>query len=287
MRKKLLSFVITVMIAFVAVAQENGLNPIYQIQVDELQYQVPKKKKTATAVLGVIAEVAAGRVSESNYEVYAPSVNAQVKSALTKVRRMLLVESPDAACDVRFSGTINHMTTTTETNVREYKDSKGKVIKENHLTYYATVGITLQMTWADGVVQSHNFATTAYDAIGMISAEKALQSAIQVLHNKIVKFFNKEYALAANIVERGADKKDKQKEVYLDLGALNGVKEDMHFLVYEVGQVAGRETRKEVGKLRVEEVLGDDICLCKVQKGGKDIKAALDAGKRVMAFSID
>ena len=61
----------------------------------------------------------------------------------------------------------------------------------------------------------------------------------------------------------------------------------MRFTVYVLGNVAGRETKKEIGRLKVNEVLGEDISLCKVQKGGKDIKAALDEGKQVVAISTD
>ena len=90
-----------------------------------------------------------------------------------------------------------------------------------------------------------------------------------------------------NIVERGSEKKDKQKEVYIDAGSSTRTHEDMRFTVYVVGNVAGRETKKEIGRLKVNEVLGEDISLCKVQKGGKDIKAALDEGKQVVAISAD
>ena len=57
--------------------------------------------------------------------------------------------------------------------------------------------------------------------------------------------------------------------------------------VYEIKTIAGREARSEVGKLRIEAVEGDDISRCKVQSGGKDIKAALDAGQKLRVISID
>jgi hypothetical protein len=37
----------------------------------------------------------------------------------------------------------------------------------------------------------------------------------------------------------------------------------------------------------VREVLGNDISLCKVQKGGKEIKAAFDNGEAIVAISTD
>lgn len=268
-------------------AQENGLNPIYQIQVNDLEYQIPQKKTTAGSVLGTIAEVAAGKVSDKHHENYIPAVNAKVKGALTKVRRMLTVDGEGTPCDAKLSGFITKLSTTTETGTREYKDDKGKVRKETTTRYDATVNVTLTLTWADGVAETHNFSATGFANLALSTAETALDMAVYNLGEKIAKFYNTMYPIAGNIVERGNEKKDKQKEVYLDVGAMNRVEEDMHFRVYIIGNVAGRETRKEVGKLKVKEVLGDDICLCKVQSGGKDIKAALDEGKHVLAISKD
>ena len=39
--------------------------------------------------------------------------------------------------------------------------------------------------------------------------------------------------------------------------------------------------------IRVRETLGSDISLCKVQKGGKEIKAAFDRGDAIVAISTD
>ena len=57
--------------------------------------------------------------------------------------------------------------------------------------------------------------------------------------------------------------------------------------VYVIKNIAGREAKSQIGKLKIEAVEGDDISLCKVQSGGKDIKAALDAGQQLRVVSID
>lgn len=57
--------------------------------------------------------------------------------------------------------------------------------------------------------------------------------------------------------------------------------------VYVIGQLSVRETRKHIGRIRVRETLGSDISLCKVQKGGKEIKAAFDRGDAIVAISTD
>lgn len=106
------------------------------------------------------------------------------------------------------------------------------------------------------------------------------------LSNNIWQYYNGCYPIRASIIERGAEKKDKTKEVYIDVGS-RFVYEDVHFDIFIVGQVAGRETLKKIGRIRVRETLGDDISLCKVQKGGKEIKAAFDNGDSIVAISTD
>lgn len=86
---------------------------------------------------------------------------------------------------------------------------------------------------------------------------------------------------------RISNKKDKQKEVYIDLGSNEGAFEGLHMGVYIVKTVAGREAKSQIGKLKIEAVEGDDISRCKVQSGGKEIKAAIDAGQQLQVTSID
>ena len=89
------------------------------------------------------------------------------------------------------------------------------------------------------------------------------------------------------MLEGARDKKDKQKEVYIDLGSKEGAYEGLHMGVYTVKTIAGKEAKKQIGRLKIMEVLGDDISLCKVQSGGKDIKAALDAGETLVIQTTD
>jgi hypothetical protein len=100
-------------------------------------------------------------------------------------------------------------------------------------------------------------------------------------------WLNKYRPLQANILEGGATKKDKQKEVYIDLGSNEGAFEGLHMAVYTIKIIAGREAKSQIGKLKIEAVEGVDISRCKVQSGGKDIKAALDAGQQLQVISID
>jgi hypothetical protein len=67
----------------------------------------------------------------------------------------------------------------------------------------------------------------------------------------------------------------------------NGVYEGLHFGVYLEKQVAGKIAERQIGKLKVIEVQGPDISLCKVQSGGRDIKAAIDAGQNIVVKTME
>ena len=60
-----------------------------------------------------------------------------------------------------------------------------------------------------------------------------------------------------------------------------------HFTVYILGSIGGKETRKQIGRLKVTSIEGDEVSLCKVSSGGKDIKAALDAQQKLLIISTD
>lgn len=61
--------------------------------------------------------------------------------------------------------------------------------------------------------------------------------------------------------------------------------EGQQFNVYILKNIAGREARQEIGRLKVEEVMGDDLSLCKVTRGEKEIKTALDKGETLVVIS--
>lgn len=91
--------------------------------------------------------------------------------------------------------------------------------------------------------------------------------------------------LEGTILEVNQAKKDEAKEVYISLGSANGVDTDTWFGVYVKRTIANRESLKKIGLLKVSAVEGDDLSLCKVKKGGKEIKSALDQKQEVVLKS--
>ena len=270
-------------------AQNNGLNPIFSLEYQEASYENKAQKPTAGKVLGTIANAAAGITTDTHHDNKVPAVNAAIKTALKHIRRLNQVDAlMENEAGYLLSGQITNLTTTSKTEVHTSKDSKGKEIKKTSVRYDAMVEISLTLKEVvSGSTSTQTFKCTSYSDGAAATADKALTTAIHRLKGKIVVYYNNMFPTQANIVERGNVKKDKQKEVYIDAGSSTRTHEDMRFTVYVLGNVAGRETKKEIGRLKVNEVLGEDISLCKVQKGGKDIKAALDEGKQVVAISAD
>ena len=271
-------------------AQDNGLNPVYKVQLTDITYQKNevKKKVTVGKVLSVMADVVEGRVTDINNEEYIPLARNRVMEGLTHVRRLQVVEDSEAS-DAKYqvSAVLTDIAATRKVKAYDRKDSKGREYTETKTYYGAIASVALHFTnLQTGEVTTSTLSGRCSEYSLARSADEAIRSALDELSDNIYEYYNECYPIRANIIERGIEKKDKTKELYIDVGS-RFIGEDIHFDVFVVGQVAGRETRKQIGRIRVRETLGDDISLCKVQKGGKEIKAAFDRGDAIVAISTD
>ena len=290
MKKNILLVLAAILTCLNGNAQDNGLNPVYKVQLGDITYQKGEasKKVTVGKVLGVIADVAEGRVTDVNNEEYIPLAKNCVKTGLTHVRRLQVVEDDEAeTAKYLVTGQITGISATRKLKTYDRKDSKGREYKETK-TYYGAV-TTVALTFKNlqtGEITTSTISGRCSEYSLANSADEAIRSALGELSGNIYEYYNEAYPIRANIIERGTEKKDKTKELYIDVGS-RFVGEDVHFDVFVVGQIAGRETRKQIGRVRIRETLGDDISLCKVQKGGKEIKAAFDNGDAIVAISTD
>ena len=290
-----LRFLLTIALTFVlsavgVSAQDNGLNPVYKVQLTDITYQKNevKRKVTVGKVLSVMADVVEGRVTDINNEEYIPLARNRVMEGLTHVRRLQVVEDSEAS-DAKYqvSAVLTDIAATRKVKAYDRKDSKGREYTETKTYYGAIASVALHFTnLQTGEVTTSTLSGRCSEYSLARSADEAIRSALDELSDNIYEYYNECYPIRANIIERGIEKKDKTKELYIDVGS-RFIGEDIHFDVFVVGQVAGRETRKQIGRIRVRETLGDDISLCKVQKGGKEIKAAFDRGDAIVAISTD
>lgn len=279
-------FCLLLCVAGTVSAQSDDRNVPKIVVFNNLTYTPQEKKANVGNVLGAIVDVLAGQVTQEHGS-YVDALRASLVKGISQSRRISLTDGAGTLQpDWYIDGTVSNISTTSKTE--ELKDSKGKTYKQNY--YKALVGVTLHVKDAqtDQIVASPTFNVSAEDLSWIETREGAIANAFDRMAVKVMRYFNKQLPLVANIVEGARDKKDKQKEVYIDLGeATKGVVKGLHFGVYTSKVVAGKEARKQVGKIKITETQGDELSLCKVQSGGKEIKAAIDAGANIVVVSVD
>lgn len=272
--------------------QEEDRNAIFKVSVGEFSYTPKQKKESVGSVLGAVGEALLLGKTTQQHDNYNEAVRASIVKGISGVRRFNAIDGAFQEGEVRegmkalyVDGTILNVSTATQ--IETHTDSKKKTYTTTY--YKATIGVTINVKDAtnDYVVNSQTFNISDYDLSWVETTEGAINNALGELSKRITKFYNRYFPLNAFIVERGNEKKDKQQEVYIDLGGQHGAYDGMHLTVYSVKTIAGRYARKELGKLKIKEVMGDDISLCKVTGGGKNIKAALDEGQTVVAVTTD
>ncbi len=284
-------FILTMLLVSLGADAQQDRNAVYTAAVNNVIYTKKETKQTAGKVIGdVLTAVVAGQVT-TQMDGYEDAIRAAIVKGFSQARRIKAIDgqlSPEEAAQPYtwyVDATISNVAATQKTET--YEDSK----KQKHArTYYkGVIGVSVQIkdSKTDEVLDSPVFNISASDLSWVETAEGALNNAIARLSTYITRHLNARLPLSANIIEGAREKKDKQKEVYIDLGAAEGGVEGLHFDVFTVKTVAGREARKKIGRLKLMEVEGDDISLCKVQSGGRDIKAAIDSGETLLIITTD
>ena len=276
-------------IAFQMNAQENR-NQTYNITLGNVQYAHHDEKMSAGEAIGkVLTGLATGQVS-----VQATKYEGDVKNAIIKglsgayrfhyndgLQTGELAEEGNIVADAIITNI------QAKSNTQTWKDTKGKIQTSTYYTGIAEAMLTLKDAKTGEVITNTSFKGQGTTVSSFSTSDQAIRDALGKLSNRISAWLNKYKPLQANIIEGSSAKKDKQKEVYIDLGNSEGAFAGLHMGVFIVKTVAGREAKSQIGKLKIEAVEGDEISLCKVQSGGKDIKAAIEAGQQLQVISID
>ena len=268
------------------VLAQEGRNGKVVLGMNSMTYTKPEDKGTLSKILDAVL---LGEVT-SDQGKYQDAVRAAVLKGLSQTHRITVIDgqlSKDEAARpgaLYADGSVSNLSTTSKTET--YKvDGKTRT-----RTYYkALIGVTLHVKNAqtDEIVDSPTFNISEWDISWIETQDGAMMKALENLSGRVTRYYNRWLPLTAKVLEGARDKKDKQKEVYIDLGSAEGAYPGLHMAVYTVKTVAGREAKKQIGKLRVEEVQGEDISLCKVQSGGRDIKTALDSGETLVIQTTD
>ena len=264
-------------------------NQVYNIFLGEVRYSNPNERLSSTDAFGQIMRAAATGKAKVQSPEYQEVVKTAVVNGLSRAYRYRLSERQAQFGDESEAGNlvadVNITNIAASSETTSYKDKNGKTHISTKYTGEVDVTITLTDVGTGDVLGTPSFSATGHSSSATPSQEEAFRSGMGLFVNRITSWLNQILPLQANIIEGNAVKKEKQKTVYIDLGTREGAVAGIHFGVYVVKTVAGREAKLQIGKLKIESVQGEDISLCKVQSGGKDIKKALEAGETLLVIS--
>lgn len=297
MRKRILFTLVALALAVMAQAQVER-NVIYRCTRGTLTYTEPVAKKesatkTVGKLLGSVLQAAAGTASStSDHPEYADAVKEAVMGGVGSARRIRLTDDEITAeslaegeeamyCDA----TISSITCTTRVRTWEDKDKKKHEETEYRGNIVGTVNFKSVRT--GNIVLSRTINSSSWSTSWGETADKAMGYTLDAVKRYIRTTLNDAFPLYASIVEGKRATEKKSKEVYIDLGEKWGCYEGQHFGVYTVKTVAGKEAKKSIGQLKITETMGDEISACKVQRGGVEIKNAIDAGETLLITSMD
>ena len=290
MRKILITLAAVLCCAMTVFAQSDR-NRTYRITLNNVQYAHHDEKMSAGDAVGkILTGALTGQTSVQATE-YEDDVKNAIIKGLSGAYRFIYNDGLLQLDDVVEDGNlvVDAIITNIKANSssRTWKDKNDKTQVSTTYTGVAEVMLTLKDAKTGEIVANPSFNGQGTVSSSFSTSDKAIQDALNRLSNRITVWLNNYRPLRANILEGTAAKKDKQKEVYIDLGSNEGAFVGLHMGVYEVKTVAGREAKSQIGKLKIEAVEGGDISRCKVQSGGKDIKAAIDGGQQLQVISID
>ena len=290
--KKILTTLAAILCCAITISAQDvqtNRNRTYRITLGNVQYAHHNDKMSAgEAVSKVLSGVLTGKT-----EVQATKYEGDVKNAIIKglsgAHRFRYNDGLLQLDDIAEKG--NLVADAVITNIQAKSDSRTWKDKDDKTqvttTYQGIVEamLTLKDAKTGEIVTNQTFSGSGMGSSSYSDSDKAIRDAISRFSNRITVWLNKYRPLKANIIEGSVAKKDKQKEVYIDLGSSEGAIEGLHMGVFEIKTIGGHEAKSQIGKLKIEAVEGDDISRCKVTSGGKDIKAALDDGKKLQVLS--
>lgn len=264
-------------------------NSTITLGVRNFTYTPKEEKKTVGSALGTIASMVITGQNTTQQPQYKDAVRAAIVKGLTSGFRTVATDmesvgdKANGEFDYYVDATINNISTTTKTEPLT-------TVKDGVKTWYkAMVGITIQIKdpKTEKVIASPMFKISDVDIAWIETEESAMTSTLNRLAGYVGRYCNSWFPIYGTILESSRQTKDKQKEVYTDLGTNLGAYKGLKLAAYTVKTIAGKDAKPQVGKLKIESVQGEEISLCKIQSGGKEIKNVLDKGETIIVKSTE
>ena len=292
MKKNLLAaFLCCTIITTSAQAVAPDRKRTYNIVLNNVQYTHRDEKMSAGEAVGaVLSGVLTGQTSVEATK-YESDVKAAIIKGLSGAHRFHYNDGLVQVSDFAEEGNIAVNALITNINAssssRTWKDKEDKVHVDTYYRGEVEAVLTLKDIKTGEVIANPTVRGRGSSTSMFSTSDQAVKNAIDILSGSITRWLNNYKPITANFVEAGAVKKDKQKEVFIDYGSREGAYKGMHMGIYQLYTIKGKPGKSLLGKLRIEEVAGEDLSRCKVTSGSKDIKEAIDNGQTLVVMSLD
>lgn len=153
-----------------------------------------------------------------------------------------------------------------------------KVVDAQDGTTLVAETVSLPKNFFDGLTKTVT-KSVAY------TEDAAVQNLSGDISNSVKKIVDKNFPLEGTIEDIESVKKDAAETCYITLGSQDGISKKTKLEVKVEQKVGKRTALKPIGELEVESVQGVDISLCKVKKGGKEIKEAFDNEQKIIVVT--
>lgn len=154
---------------------------------------------------------------------------------------------------------------------------------DGSISYSASLAYSLKVIKAaDGsVVASKDFTYDGFKGGIGSTKDEAIAAVLKNTRTSMEQFINENFKLKAVVVDDDYEKnkKNEMTACYVTLGSNAGIEKGQMLDVAVVKMVAGQETEKVIGSLKVTEVVAGDLAKCKVEKGGEEMMKKMDEYK--------
>lgn len=257
-----------------ATANENSIKNVI---FGDLQYSA--KNSLGSVITGALQ----GRILNQEAS-YLSALRSGIIKGLSSVGRFSVKDEDmnDFVSDCDRSGKQGLVVNGTVSELGTFYELKSSI---KHYTGVATVTLNFTDVKTNEILWSRKFSESRELYLSDATPDQAMGGAIDYITYDIFKCCSSIYPITGQVIEKGNEKKDKMKELYIDIGNNWGIGKDRVFRVYYSEIIAGRTARKEVGRIKVISVEGEDISLCKIVKGGENIKTLMDKNAKLTVVS--
>jgi len=261
----------------------------------DIVYNHKKKVKSGSLfknVLGaasVAAGMATGTKSKASFSTTkecpedADEVKASIKEGATRHPRFKVYDGDDAEAHKAEGGVV--LSSDIKTIYRETAIGTKVYNIENKAKVKFVVSLHDAATGEK--LDSRELQSLAYSGKHESNAQGAEQRAINDGVARATWLYLMEvFPVGVEVLDKGAEKENgKLSSIYIAMGSDQGAQKDWELYVVKESEMVERGKQPSIGRIRISEVQGENISLCRVKNGADAIQEAIDKGEKLVAVT--